>query len=147
MSGPRRRKPADVRYYIDADVLGLAKILADLRPDVTYPGDPGAVVNGRSRPACPITTTDVEDTDWLPIVTAHGWAIITRDKRIERKPAERQAIIDHGARLFAITSTDQLTKWAQLEIVMSRWRDIELLARKPGPTMFALTYSGYRQVI
>jgi hypothetical protein len=34
-------KPAAVHYYIDADVLGLAKILVQVRPDVTYPGDPG----------------------------------------------------------------------------------------------------------
>jgi hypothetical protein len=31
----RRAKPARVRYYIDADLLGLAKILVQLRPDVT----------------------------------------------------------------------------------------------------------------
>jgi hypothetical protein len=31
-------KPAPVQFYIDADVLGLAKILAQIRGDVTYPG-------------------------------------------------------------------------------------------------------------
>lgn len=31
-------KPAVVRFYIDADVLGLAKVLARLGSDVTYPG-------------------------------------------------------------------------------------------------------------
>ena len=30
-----------VRFYIDADLLGVAKILAGVRSDVTYPGDPG----------------------------------------------------------------------------------------------------------
>jgi hypothetical protein len=39
--GVSRIKPAEVRYYIDADILGLARVLAALRPDVTYPGDPG----------------------------------------------------------------------------------------------------------
>lgn len=33
-------RPADVRFYVDADVLGLAKLLVRLRSDVTYPGDP-----------------------------------------------------------------------------------------------------------
>jgi hypothetical protein len=43
MSGstPRRARPAQVRYYFDANVLGLAKVVSTLRPDVTYPGDPG----------------------------------------------------------------------------------------------------------
>jgi hypothetical protein len=31
-------KPATVHYYVDADVLGLAKILVQIRGDVTYPG-------------------------------------------------------------------------------------------------------------
>lgn len=34
-------KPAIVRSYVDADVLGLAKILVQIRGDVTFPGDPG----------------------------------------------------------------------------------------------------------
>ncbi len=38
-------KPAVVRFYVDADVLGLAKILVQVRSDVTYPGDPGGVLH------------------------------------------------------------------------------------------------------
>jgi hypothetical protein len=33
-------RAAQVRIYADADVLGLGKILAGLRNDITYPGDP-----------------------------------------------------------------------------------------------------------
>ena len=33
-------RPAQVRIYLDADLLGLGKILAGLRNDVTYPGRP-----------------------------------------------------------------------------------------------------------
>ena len=29
------------RFYVDADLLGLGHVLAGLRPDTTYPGDPG----------------------------------------------------------------------------------------------------------
>ena len=36
-------KPAPVHHYVDADVLGLAKILVQVRTDVTYPGDPGGI--------------------------------------------------------------------------------------------------------
>jgi hypothetical protein len=32
-------RPATVRFYFDADVLGVAKVVAALRSDVTYPGD------------------------------------------------------------------------------------------------------------
>jgi hypothetical protein len=42
-------KAADVRFYVDADLRGLGIVLAGLRNDVTYPGDPGAVIYKRRR--------------------------------------------------------------------------------------------------
>ena len=52
MTKPAR--PATVRFYIDADVLGLAKELVRIRGDVTYPGDPGGPVKGGpATPAVP----------------------------------------------------------------------------------------------
>jgi hypothetical protein len=42
-------RAAQVRIYVDADILGLGKILGSLRVDVTYPGDPGAVIHKRQR--------------------------------------------------------------------------------------------------
>ena len=60
-----RVKPARVRYYFDADLRGLGQVLARLRPDVTYPGDPGGEVYKRQRPACPIATSDVKDRECI----------------------------------------------------------------------------------
>lgn len=55
-------RPATVRYYVDADVPGVAKELVRIRGDVTYPGDPGGrVKGGRHRPPCPVTGTDTPD--------------------------------------------------------------------------------------
>lgn len=50
-----------VRFYVDADTLGLAHVMVALRWDVTYPGDPGGTVKRHPRPPCPITATDVDD--------------------------------------------------------------------------------------
>jgi hypothetical protein len=45
---PRRPTPSvTIRYYIDADLLGLGKVLANVRSDVTYPGDPGSDGSGK----------------------------------------------------------------------------------------------------
>ena len=63
-------RAAQVRIYVDADILGLGKILGSLRNDVTYPGDPGAVIHKRHREPCPIASPDVLDTDWIPEVAA-----------------------------------------------------------------------------
>jgi hypothetical protein len=48
--------------------------------------------------------TDAADVDWLPKVARRGWIVLTKDKRIRRATDERKALIDHGARYFALTS-------------------------------------------
>jgi len=40
----RPGKPATVRFYFDANILGLAKIFVQVRADATYPGDPGSAI-------------------------------------------------------------------------------------------------------
>ena len=140
MSGdrPRRGRPATVRFYFDADVLGLAKVVASIRPDVTYPGDPGGEVRKRIRPPCVITDPATEDLEWIPRVTREGWSIISRDRHIEAYPAERDAVIAHSAKMFTIASNEKLDLWHQLEILMTRWRDIERLSEEPGPFIYEL---------
>ena len=56
-------RQANVRYYFDADVLGLGKVIASLRDDATYPGDPGATVHKRQRPPCEIETPNIDDIE------------------------------------------------------------------------------------
>jgi PIN like domain len=128
-----------VRYYVDADTLGLARILAALRIDVTYPGDPGATIKRRKRPVCPVTSTAVPDDQWIPIVAGAGWSIITRDQRIRSRPAEIAAVTAYRAKVFAITSNERLSNWHQLEIVMCQWRRIEQLGEQDGPFVYSVT--------
>ena len=137
-STPPKRRLAQVRYYFDADILGLAKLVAGLRADVTYPGDPGGEVRKRHRPPCPITDPATEDLVWIPQVAGKGWSIVTRDRHIRAHPAERDAVIAYNAKLFIIASAKKLDLWHQLEILMIRWRDIERLSKQPGPLMYAL---------
>ncbi len=45
-------RPAEIRFYLDADVLGLARVLVQVRSDVTFPGDPaGWCTSGNGRRA------------------------------------------------------------------------------------------------
>ena len=80
------------------------------------------------------------------MVASRGWSIITRDRAIARRPAEREAVELHGARLFAITSTEPLNRWGQLETAFSRWRDLERLATLPGPFIYAITRTSYSRL-
>jgi hypothetical protein len=139
-------KQADVRLYLDADVLGLAKVLVQLRSNVTYPGDPGGVLRKRERSACPITTTDIADEVWIAETSRRAWLIITRDSAIQQNRAEVAAVRDSGARMVALSGPEAGTTWAQLEVVMCQWRRIEGLLAEPGPFIYAATRTTLRPV-
>lgn len=136
-------RPADVRFYFDADVLGLAKVVAGLRNDATYPGDPGATIHRRARPACLPATPD---RVWIPGVAGQGWLIITRDSRIQDHRAEVSAVREHGAKMVALTGRDARSTWQQLEVFMRQWRGIEDLAESSGPFIWRATRSGMSRI-
>lgn len=136
-----------LRWYVDADTLGLARVLIQVRPDVTFPSDDGV----RPRKSwnvgpCIISDTATPDDVWIPRVARAGLAIITRDRRIQERTAEVNAVIAANARMFAITSAEQLDVWGQLEVVVSRWRDLERAAEESGPYIYSVTRSGIRQL-
>jgi hypothetical protein len=132
-------RAAQVRIYVDADVLGLGKILSSLRHDVTYPGDPGAVIHKRHRALCPIASPDVLDTDWIPEVAARGWLIVTRDSMIIQNRNEIAAIRENNAKMAALNQRDAQTKWGQLEVFMTQWRRIEALTAERGPFIWRVS--------
>jgi hypothetical protein len=139
-------RPAEVRFYFDADVLGLAKVVAGLRNDATYPGDPGATIHRRARPACLISDPATPDRVWIPGVAGQGWLIITRDSRIQDHRAEVSAVREHGAKMVALTGRDARSTWQQLEVFMRQWRGIEDLAESSGPFIWRATRSGMSRI-
>ena len=132
-------RAAQVRFYVDADILGLGKILGALRNDVTYPGDPGAVLRKRHRAPCPIASPDVLDTNWIPDVAARGWLIVTRDSMILQNRNEIAAIRENNAKMVALNQRDAQTKWGQLEVFMTQWRRIEALTTERGPFIWRVS--------
>lgn len=139
-------KPARIQYYIDADLLGLAKILVDLRPDVTYPGDPGGVArNKRVRAPCTITDPGTLDEIWIPETARQGWIAITRDKHILDRAPEIRAVRDSGARPVNLASDEAATRFTQLEVVMCQWRRIESLLDKTGPFIYFAARTSFRK--
>lgn len=129
---------AEVRFYFDAKLL-LAKVLVQLRSDVTYPGDPGCVVHKRQRHPCPVCSRAVKDRIWIPQVAGFGWLIITRDSAIQRYRAELAAVQKNDARMVALAGRDTTNTWAQLELLMTQWRAIEVLTHQNGPFIYAAT--------
>jgi hypothetical protein len=138
---------AEARWYVDADTLGLAHVLVQVRRDVTFPGDDGL----RSKPLwnlppCVIERTDTDDDVWIPTVTRQDLAIITRDKKIESRTAEKDAVVAARARMFAITSDENLDNWGLLEIAATQWRAMERAAQEPGPYIYSMTRTSLRKI-
>lgn len=136
----RPAKPATVRFYIDADVLGLAKVLVQLRPDVTYPGDPGGIVKGRRiRSPCPITDPSTPDNVWIPETARRQRLIISRDRHIQDHPAEIEAVRASGARMVNLSGAEALDTFHQMEALMCQWQKVCGLLDEPGPFIYSLT--------
>lgn len=137
-----------VRFYFDADLIGVAKLLVQARSDVTFAGDPGGIgPDKRARPACPISP-ETKDEVWIPQAAGHGWVVISRDRHIKSRPAERRAIVDNEARFVTLdASKHQLNKWLQLEIIVCQWRKIENLAELPGPWIYTASRTGLYKVL
>lgn len=51
-----------------------------------------------------------EDVEWAKLVAAQGWLAITRDKRIQYRAAEKQALVDAKLGLFVLVSRRNLTR-------------------------------------
>lgn len=142
----RYYRPADVRFYVDADILGLAQLLVQVRNDVTYPGDPGGVLHKRRREPCPVEDPATSDTTWLPLVTERRWLVISRDHNIRENVAERRTVREHGARMVALSGNDAGNTWGQLEVVMRRWRQIEELLDQDGPFIYLASRTVWRSL-
>lgn len=142
----RRGRASQVRFYFDADILGVAKIVCAMRADCTYPGDPGAKIKNVNRPACTITAPATPDVAWIPEVTRQGMLIITRDAAIQSHRAEIAAVRDNGARMVAMTGADAVDNWHQLETLLTQWRRMEALLQNAGPFIYALTRTSLRSI-
>ncbi len=138
-------RPAEVRFYFDADILGLAKTVCSLRWDSTFPGDPGAVIHKHERAPCPIAP-HTPDADWIGDVSQRGWLMITRDSNIQGHVAEVNAVLDNGGRMVALASQDAVTVWAQLEVLMTQWRPIEQLLGEDPPFVYTATRTSLHRV-
>jgi hypothetical protein len=142
-----RPRPALVHYYIDADLLGVAKILVQLRGDITHPGDLGGPVKGgRVRAACTITDPATLDQVWIPETARQGWLIITRDKHIQDHRAEIEAVRSSGARMVNLAADDATDRFAQMEVIMCQWRRISALLDEKGPFIYAVTRTTMRSL-
>jgi len=85
---------------------------------------------------------DTRDEVWLRFVGDQRMALVTRDKRIRRRPLEVDAIKRHNVGAFILVGK-QMGKWAQIEQVIHAWQKMtEAASSTPTPFAFRVNRSG-----
>src|SRR5262249_21706849 len=72
---------------------------------------------------------DTDDVNWLPVVAANGWLILTKDANIKRNALERTALQRSGGRMFVLVSGN-LTGQEAAEIFVSALQAMRDFAAK-----------------
>lgn len=90
---PINYTPANLTFFTDADLPG--QRIADAIAQSS-----GATVEQHNS-HFPRRT---EDVYWLPYVGRRNWVVVTADKKIKRRPFERETLINAGVRSFVLGS-------------------------------------------
>lgn len=76
----------------------------------------------------------------------HGLATITRDRHIATRTAEINEVIRASARMFAITSSEQLHTWDLLSVVVAQWEQLEEASQEDGPYIYSVTRTAMSKI-
>ncbi|QWC84577.1 hypothetical protein KLP28_13520 [Nocardioidaceae bacterium] len=124
-------------YFTDENTLGLGKLMRSLgREDVLYPGHDRLPEVPRGSP----------DLDWMTVIGERELIVLTRDRRIRSRPAERRAYWQHGIRSVWIGAKQDLGPADQLQLFLRHEKRLkrEITKRGPGPWSLSLGPSGVR---
>ncbi len=82
---------------------------------------------------------EVPDHVWIPEVSARGWIILTKDKRIRYSPVEIGAIQKANAR-YVCLSAGNLRGDEQAQCLLQHWETIDsVVASKRAPLIVTVT--------
>ena len=77
------------------------------------------------------------DEVWLRDAGRNNWAVLTKDDAIRRRPAERDALIEAGVRVFCLTAA-QLRGSEQIERFLVNRERIVRQAHADGPYIYGV---------
>jgi hypothetical protein len=85
------------------------------------------------------------DAHWLAKAGENDWVVLKRDKRIRKRPGEKEALINAGVRTFCLTGAGNYTRWEVLRLLAARWPKIEEVAASvDGPYVYSVTWQGVK---
>ena len=68
---------------------------------------------------------DTADEVWLPDIGRRGWYLVSRDKKIAKKRAQRVVLTEAGVGAFFFVQKKDYTGWEWVEVVVGRWREMK----------------------
>lgn len=89
---------------------------------------------------------DTADEDWIPVVSARGWVILTKDKNIRRRLGEREAVLLSNARVITLSSGNMRAQ-EMADLLVARLSEIEMLANDHIPPFVAVVSPTGIQVV
>jgi hypothetical protein len=89
-----------------------------------------------------VTAQDLADIDWILDASARGEVLLTGDKTIAKRPLEAQAVVQAGARVFALGNS-QLTGQQKAQRFLDRDSAIfRRILRQQGPYVVSVSGQG-----
>jgi predicted nuclease of predicted toxin-antitoxin system len=90
---------------------------------------------------------DAADEDWIPVVSARGWVILTKDKNIRRRLGEREAVLLANARVMTLSSGNMRSQ-EMADLLVARLAEMEKLANDhPPPFVAVVSPTGIQVVV
>jgi PIN domain-containing protein len=86
--------------------------------------------------------SDAPDEEWLRVVGQFGWIVLTRDKMIRYRDAERAAIIRSGVRAFVLRGKSLRGPEMGQAFVTALPAMVRFLAKRRSPFVATLTSKG-----
>ncbi|HEY4003121.1 MAG TPA: hypothetical protein VGO93_29905, partial [Candidatus Xenobia bacterium] len=79
---------------------------------------------------------DADDVDFLPVIGARGWILVTKDEAMRTVKAELAALRQHRIRAFWLGGKG-MSFWSTVEQVVANYRQMkEHVDKYPGPFVF-----------
>ena len=88
----------------------------------------------------------IADTEWLADVGGAGLVVLLKDKRIRTRPAEQQAVREHGVRCFC-AARGSLTGEAMAQAFIAARGQIVRACAAPGPFIYQVSQGGLVRVL
>jgi predicted nuclease of predicted toxin-antitoxin system len=79
------------------------------------------------------------DEVWIQDIAQRGWGILTNDRQIKRRPMERLAVQESGAKLFTLTCKHVDGNTIASVFVRHLEKILNITANEKGPFIYSVT--------